>query len=52
MTANPVRYITAQIPADEHARLLQIAKEDGRSVTVLVQQWVRGAIRDYPRKEG
>jgi hypothetical protein len=49
--ANDVRYVTAQIPADEMARLVQIAAEDGRSVTVLVQQWIRGGIRDYPRKE-
>lgn len=50
MAVNPVRYITTQLPAAEMERLLEIAAEDGRTVSVLVQQWISRAIRDY-RKE-
>lgn len=51
MAAKPVdRWVTLKIPGDEHDRLVQIAKEDGRSVATLALQWVRGGIRDW--KEG
>jgi len=50
--APDVRYVTVKVTAEEEARLRQIADEDGTSVTRLVEMWVRGSVRDYPRKEG
>jgi hypothetical protein len=54
VTAKPpdIRYVTVKVTAVEEARLRQIATEDGTSVTRLVEMWVRGTVRDYPRKEG
>ncbi len=48
MAAKPSdRWVTLKIPGDEHDRLVQIAKEDGRSVATLALQWVLGGVRDY-----
>ena len=52
MTTKPIdRWVTLKIPGDEMDRLVQIAKEDGRSVATLAIQWVLGGVKEYG-KEG